>query len=42
MILKMVIEKDNEEKIYSFETSQRDLEDMIDKLVGLKEKLDAI
>ena len=42
VILKMVIEKDNEEKIYSFETSQRDLEDMIDKLVGLKEKLDAI
>ena len=42
VILKMVIEKDNEEKIYSFETYQRDLEDMIDKLVGLKEKLDAI
>ena len=41
-ILKMVIEKENDETTYAFETSKRDLEDIIDKLVELKEKMDMI
>lgn len=41
-ILKMVIEKEDDETTYAFETSKRDLEDIIDKLVELKEKIDTI
>ena len=38
----MVIEKEDDETTYVFETSKRDLEDIIDKLVELKEKIDVI
>lgn len=41
-IVKMVIEKEDDETIYAFETSKRDLEDIINKLVELKEKIDTI
>ena len=41
-IIKMVIEKEDDETTYVFETSKRDLEDIIDKLVELKEKIDVI
>lgn len=41
-VVKMVIEKGDEESTYTFETSRRDLEDIIDKLVELKEKLEMI
>lgn len=41
-ILKLVIEKKDDEKSYSFEASSRDLEDIIEKLTTLKEKIDMI
>ncbi len=41
-IVKIVIEQEDDETSYTFETSRRDLEDIIDKLVELKEKLDII
>lgn len=41
-VVKMVIEKGDEESTYTFETSRRDLEDIIDKLVELKKKLEMI
>ncbi len=41
-IIKMMIEKEDNETVYAFETSRRDLEDMINKLIELKEKVDTI
>ncbi len=41
-IVKMIIEKEDDETTYAFETSRRDLENIIDKLVELKEKIDII
>ncbi len=42
-ILKMVIEKEGSEtSYYTFEASRRDLKDMIDKLVELKDKMDML
>ncbi len=41
-IVRIEAEEENEEVSYTFETSRRDLEDIIDKLVELKEKLDII
>lgn len=41
-IIKMVIERDSDDISYSFEASRRDIEDMIAKLLELKEKMDLI
>lgn len=41
-ILRMVIEKDEDEIRYAFEISRRDLEEIIDKLIELKEKISII
>lgn len=41
-IVKMVIEKGDDESTYTFETSIRDLEDIIAKLVEIKEKIEMI
>ena len=41
-IVKMVIEKGDDESTYTFETSMRDLEDIIAKLVEIKEKIEMI
>ena len=41
-IVKVVVEKDDNETSYTFETSKRDLEDIIEKLIELKEKIDII
>lgn len=41
-IVKMVIEKEGDETSYAFETSRRDLEDIIKNLVELKEKIDMV
>lgn len=41
-IVKMVTEKEDDEDSYVFEISKRDLENIIDKLIELKEKLDII
>ena len=38
----MVIEKGDDESTYTFETSMRDLEDIIAKLVEIKEKIEMI
>ena len=40
VILKIVTEKNDAENSHAFEISRRDLEDMINKLVELKEKID--
>lgn len=39
-IIKIVTEKDDDDISYAFEISRRDLGDIIDKLVELKEKID--
>lgn len=41
-IIKMLMEKDDEELSYTFEISRRDLGNIIDDLIKLKEKLDSI
>ncbi len=41
-ILKMVTEKDDEDTSYTFEISRRDLENVLDSLMELKEKMDLI
>ena len=41
-IMKIVTEKEDDETSCVFEISKRDLEDMIDRLIELKEKMDVI
>lgn len=41
-IIKMTTEKDDEDVSFTFEISRRDLEDMIENLIELKEKIDSI
>ena len=41
-IIKMMLEKDDEDKSFSFEISQRDLNEIIDKLTELNEKMACI
>lgn len=41
-ILNMVVDEKNNEATYIFEVSRRDLEDIINKLIELKEKIDTI
>jgi len=41
-IIKMMMEKDDDDISYTFEISRRDLGDIIDKLIVLKEKMDSI
>lgn len=41
-IIKMVIERGDDESTYTFETSRRDLEDIIAKLIEIKEKIEMI
>ena len=38
----MTTEKDDEDVSFTFEISRRDLEDMIENLIELKEKIDSI
>lgn len=38
----MIIEKEDDVTSHTFEISRRDLEDIIDKMVELKEKIDII
>jgi hypothetical protein len=41
-ILKMIVEKDDEDISYIFEMSRRDLGDLAEKLAGWKETMDSI
>lgn len=41
-VLKMILEKDDDDTSYTFEISRRDLGDVIDQLIELKEKMDSI
>lgn len=41
-ILKIVTEKNDIETSHTFEISRRDLDDMLNKLVELKEKIDVL
>lgn len=41
-VVKIMVEKEDEETLYAFEISRRDLEDIISKLVELKERIDAL
>lgn len=41
-IIKMIMENDDDDKSYTFEVSRRDLGDIIEQLIELKEKMDSI
>lgn len=41
-IIKMAMENDDDDESYTFEVSRRDLEDIIEQLIELKEKMDRI
>ncbi len=41
-IIKMIMENEDNDESYTFEVSRRDLEDIIEQLIELKEKMDSI
>ena len=41
-IIKLMLEKDDDDISYAFEISRRDLDEIIDNLIELKEKMDSI
>lgn len=42
IIIKVMTEKDDDENAYSFELSRRDLEDIIDRLIEIREKMNIL